>query len=225
MEGTSGNGWVFRKHGLSMKGSLLWRTSCISERMCLPSLSTVPTKLPFVFGSGFLFLPTHSFPSFPITSSLFDLVNISSHDLTSPPRPHSVLVCTHRGRGSYFSFIMVILRFSALLSPPTSCWNITFVDEMSRFLTDLNANLISPSPFCPTCAALVSIYWSEEWGFVCLTNFQRKSISPPSFSDMQMGQGNLGLTNSVLCLYFPVLSFFRAHLNISGNHLWLFKHV
>lgn len=129
---------------------------------------------------------------------------------------------------SYFSFIMVILWFSVLLSPPASCWNITFMDEMSRFLTDLNANLISPSPFCPTCATLVSIYCPEERGFVCLTNFLHKSILLRSFSDMQMGQGNLGQTNSFSCCslfllmintLFSCFKPFQPHLNISGNHL------
>lgn len=122
MVGTSGNGWVFRKHGLSVKGSLLWRTSCISERTCLPSPLTVPAKLPFVFGSGFPFLPAHSFPSFPITSSLFDLVNISSHDLTSLFSPPPTAFCAGVYSSWRWLIFLIYNGYFAILRAPLAAY-------------------------------------------------------------------------------------------------------
>lgn len=133
---------------------------------------------------------------------------------------------------SSFSFIMIILAIlRALLA---ACFllkhHIHGRDEPLPRRTECKFNI--SSPFCPACATLVGIYCPEEWGFVCLTNFMRKSISQRSFSDMQMGQGNLGQTNSfsffsllMINTLFSCFKQFQAHLNISGNHLWLFERV
>lgn len=63
--------------------------------------------------------PSPSFPSFPLTSSLFHLVNISPHDLKSLFPDHVLLFCVFFS-AQYFSFIMVILRLSAF--PLATCF-------------------------------------------------------------------------------------------------------
>lgn len=200
------------------------------------SLSIVTSKHGILSPFSWFYFLAHSFPSFPVASSLFDLVNISSHDLMSPFfRPRSALLCAlivvvaglfFFFPCPYFSFIMVILRFSAL--PLAACFllkhHIHGRDE--------------PLPHRPECKFNIAFSLLSDvhnlsqyllpWGMrICLFDkFSAQVDFAAAFFRHANGTRQFGTNKFILLLMintrFSCFKPFQAHLNISGTHLRLF---